>query len=111
MCFLFPNLLPRHHTKSRHLGSLSGIAHCHYCAMKYETFSECLLHAMYRLIFLTTMLCLCASSAWGQPMPPMTDSPEKASAPPAHADPMREADRLFTHGEDAARDRQVLAMI
>jgi tetratricopeptide (TPR) repeat protein len=66
---------------------------------------------MYKLIFLTTMLCLFSSSTWGQSMPPVTNSPAKASTPPANADPIREADRLFTHGEDTARDHQVLAML
>src|SRR5438552_2446677 len=91
-------ILPRHYTKSWHSGSLLGIAQCHCCVMKYATFPECLFHPMYKLIFLTTMLCLFSSSTWGQPMPPVTDSPEKVSDPPAHSDSIREADRLFTHG-------------
>ena len=53
---------------------------------------------MQKVIFLTVITCLLSASALAQQKP-------------ASADPIREADRLFSHGEDAARDRQALALI
>jgi len=67
--------------------------------------------AMNKLVFLAAILGLLPFSTLAQHKPRAASTPNKASAAPESSDPIRESDRLFTHGADAARDRQALAVI
>jgi hypothetical protein len=63
---------------------------------------------MREMVFMIAFAGLLSVSAFGWQASRPADS---ASASPANANPISEADRLFAHGEDAARDRQALAVL
>jgi len=66
---------------------------------------------MRKFFFLIVTTCLLSAPAWAQRKPRTTTAPKETGAVPASANPIQDADRLFSHGEDAGRDRQALAII
>src|SRR5438093_492793 len=66
---------------------------------------------MHQTVCLIAITCLLSTPAWAQRKPRPTATPKEASTTPASANPIQDADRLFSHGEDEARDRQALAII
>lgn len=72
---------------------------------------------MQRYIFSLIILCYLAAPALAQQKPAKVSSvtaksnPAPATTPAASPNPIRDADRLFSHGEDAARDRQSFQII
>ncbi len=73
---------------------------------------------MQKHILLTLTLCLLAAPALAQhktskaaPTPARQNTTPATAPSPAAPNPIRDADRLFSHGEDAARDRQSLEIV
>jgi tetratricopeptide (TPR) repeat protein len=70
-----------------------------------------------RFLFSATIFCICllllAAAVSAQPPTPRPTRPAAAApaATPTPFNAVREADRLFSHGEDAARDRQALETV
>jgi FimV-like protein len=67
--------------------------------------------AMLKMFSLTTIIVLCAVTALARQQPAAASLRGETSAPAASAEAIREADRLFSYGADAERERQALAVI